>query len=202
MDSSQLIALLRAYCPSDPAERSMLAEILHLIQTHPADCAHRSLLHGHLTASAWILNANRTHVLMTHHRKLNRWLQLGGHADGDLDLPRVALREAREESGLNSIRFLADDPFDVDIHNIPARKDVPQHLHYDVRFLFTADDQEPLVISNESLDLAWLAINQLEPPDASIQRLIRKTQQRFGKLKTKQAKNCSLPRHPHRSEAG
>jgi 8-oxo-dGTP pyrophosphatase MutT (NUDIX family) len=139
-DSSQLVRLLSAYQPADPAECMMLADTLRLIQSHPADCASRELLHGHLTASAWIVNAGHTHALMTHHRKLNRWLQLGGHADGDLDLKRVALREAQEESGLKSIHCLSSAPFDVDVHTIPARADVPEHLHYDVRFLFAADD--------------------------------------------------------------
>jgi 8-oxo-dGTP pyrophosphatase MutT (NUDIX family) len=176
---SRLIGLLRDYRPLGPAEQSMLADTMQLIESHPADCASRQLLRGHLTASAWIVNANRTRALMTHHRKLNRWLQLGGHADGDLDLLRVALREAQEESGLKSLRCLAGVPFDVDVHTIPARAEVPEHLHYDVRFLFTADDAEPLVISEESLDLAWVPLEQLkeEHSDASIQRLISKTDQ-------------------------
>jgi 8-oxo-dGTP pyrophosphatase MutT (NUDIX family) len=177
VDPSRLILLLTAYEPTDQAERAMLAETIHLIQAHPAECANRSLLHGHLTASAWIVNASHTRALMTYHRKLERWLQLGGHADGDLDLARVALREAQEESGLKSVHPLAALPFDVDVHTIPARADVPEHLHYDVRFLFAADETEPLVMSDESLDLAWIPLEQLKKdcPDASIQRLIAKT---------------------------
>jgi 8-oxo-dGTP pyrophosphatase MutT (NUDIX family) len=181
MDPSGLLNLLTTCQTSDPAERAMLADIIHLINAHPTDCASRSLLHGHLTASAWILNSSRTHVLMTHHRKLNRWLQLGGHADGDLDLERVALREAQEESGLKSVHCVERVPFDVDVHTIPARTNVPEHLHYDVRFLFAADEAEPLVMSDESLDLAWVALQHLkkDDPDASIQRLIAKTEERF-----------------------
>src|ERR1700760_3033979 len=99
----------------------MLHAIMALIRDYPAECAHRSLLHGHLTGSSWILNESRTHALMTHHRQLNRWLQLGGHADGDLDLQRVATREAQEESGLKSVRCVSSIPYDVDVHTIPAK---------------------------------------------------------------------------------
>jgi 8-oxo-dGTP pyrophosphatase MutT (NUDIX family) len=175
LEPSQLLQLLSAYHPGDPAERAMLQRTINLVREYPAECASRTLLHGHLTASAWILNAHRTHTLLTHHRKLNRWLQLGGHADGDLNLERVALREAQEESGLTSVQSVASTPFDVDVHTIPSHKGVPEHLHYDVRFLCSADQAEPLVISDESLDLRWMPLEEWKPTDVSQQRLMAKT---------------------------
>ncbi len=175
MEPAQLLTLLTAYHPSDPTERTMLQSTIDLVRNNPTECANRTLLHGHLTASAWILNANRTHVLLTHHRKLERWLQLGGHADGDLNLERVALREAREESGLTSVRTVSSMPFDVDVHTIPSNNGVPEHLHYDVRFLCSADQAEPLILSDESLDLRWIPLEEWKPADLSLQRLMTKT---------------------------
>lgn len=143
---------------------------------HP-DCLHRSCLSGHLTGSAWILDEGRTRTLLTHHRKLGKWLQLGGHADGDPDLAAVALREAKEESGLESIRLLGPDLFDLDIHIIPARRDVPEHLHLDFRFVIKADAQTTVVVSDESLDLAWVpleTVHQLNPEESML-RMVRKS---------------------------
>jgi 8-oxo-dGTP pyrophosphatase MutT (NUDIX family) len=116
-------------------------------------------------------------VLLTHHRKLGKWLQLGGHADGDPDLLAVALREAREESGLARLRALSPAPFDVDRHWIPERKSEPAHWHYDLRFLIEADPDEPLVVTHESRDLAWIELAQVPAlnPEESLQRMVRKT---------------------------
>ncbi|GAA6162630.1 NUDIX hydrolase [Pelagimonas sp. KU-00592-HH] len=115
---------------------------------------------SHVTGSAFVLSPDRQSVLLTHHRKLDRWLQLGGHCDGIADAAFVALKEAYEESGLSRIRVLSDRVFDVDIHEIPARGDDPAHLHYDVRFLTVAEAGE-IAVSDESHDLAWVPIAQL-----------------------------------------
>jgi 8-oxo-dGTP pyrophosphatase MutT (NUDIX family) len=105
------------------------------------------------------VNEPGTHVLLTHHRKLDRWLQLGGHSDGDPDTLAVARREAEEESGL-PVRVLGTAIFDLDVHEIPARKGDPAHYHYDVRFIFVAD-HEGFEVSDESHDLAWVPIDGL-----------------------------------------
>ena len=130
-----------------------------------------------MTASAWIIDNDHTHLLFTHHKKLNRWLQLGGHADGEENLVRAATREAKEESGLKSIQLASEEIFDVDTHEIPARKEIPAHYHYDVRYLFKADRNEHLVVSDESHDLKWLAIGEVEfyNNDISIMRMLKKT---------------------------
>lgn len=131
---------------------------------------------GHFTASCWLVDRSSQRVLLTHHRKLQRWLQLGGHADGDSELPRVALREAEEESGLSGLQ-VEPEVFDLDRHWIPERGDVPGHWHYDVRFVIRAGEDEAFVVSEESLDLAWCSIAALaedEHADASMRRMAGK----------------------------
>jgi 8-oxo-dGTP pyrophosphatase MutT (NUDIX family) len=177
MNRREMLALLQAYVPADANEQRMLARMIQFAATHE-DCCERSLTVGHMTGSAWVIDLERTHVLLTHHRKLSRWLQLGGHADGDPDLRAVALREAREESGLVGLQMLQQTPFDVDVHEIPERRREPRHFHYDVRFLFRADRSEPLVVSEESHALAWLPLRELaaQPDlDESLARMVRKT---------------------------
>ena len=136
----------------------------------------RERLAGHFTASAWLVDAAGRRLLMTHHRKLDRWLQLGGHADGDRDLAAVALREAKEESGLTDLMVLPEI-FDLDRHWIPERGDVPGHWHYDVRYVVRATGAEDFVVSDESHALAWREIDGLldEPGlDPSIARMAGK----------------------------
>ena len=104
----------------------------------------------------------RTRCLLTHHRKLERWLQLGGHADGQGDV-LATLRCARRgrSPGLTSLRAVSPGVFDCDVHEIPARGAEPAHFHYDVRFLLEADAGEPLVVSDESKELAWVALDDV-----------------------------------------
>lgn len=131
---------------------------------------------GHVTGSAWIVSPQRQRALLTHHRKLEKWLQLGGHSDGDANTLRVAQREAEEESGL-IVKPIRDFVFDIDIHTIPARGCDPEHKHYDVRFLFEADDRAPLTISDESNDLRWVSVKGLGDltTEESVLRMARKT---------------------------
>ena len=133
-------------------------------------------LTGHFTASSWLVDRSATRVLLTHHRKLERWLQLGGHADGDRDLSRVALREAEEESGLTGLD-VEPEVFDLDRHWIPERGDVPGHWHYDVRYVVHARESEDYVVSDESHDLAWRSVDEIlaDPgSDESMRRMARK----------------------------
>jgi 8-oxo-dGTP pyrophosphatase MutT (NUDIX family) len=129
----------------------------------------RATLEGHLTASAWVLDRTQTQVVMLHHRKLNRWLQPGGHIDDtDESWRAAAMRELTEETGLTQFVAQPDyaDLFDVDVHVIPARKDEPTHLHYDLRFLFVADvnadDARAFrVNADESHDCRWFPLTAL-----------------------------------------
>jgi len=125
-------------------------------------CFHRDHLPGHITASAWIVDDNKTHALLIHHAKLNRWLQPGGHADGDENILNVATREVHEETGLTNLTLLVPGIFDLDIHPIPTRKDFPHHDHYDVRYLVMASPEEKIIVSEESLDVRWVMLGELE----------------------------------------
>ncbi len=179
MHRSPLLDALKRYVPSDAHESEMRSRMIRFVTDH-SNCFDRELLSGHITASALIVNADRTKTLLTHHGKLDRWLQLGGHADGDPDPLNVAMREAREESGLADITAVSEEIFDLDIHPIPRRHDVPEHFHYDIRFLFEADEAQPLTITPESLHLAWIPLDKIEQYTAeeSMLRMIRKLRAR------------------------
>jgi 8-oxo-dGTP pyrophosphatase MutT (NUDIX family) len=177
---------LESYAASHPAEHSTVTAIRELVTDH-SDCFERSCLPGHITASAWILSADHRRFLLTHHRKLGRWLQLGGHADGDGDVAGVALREAREESGMEKLAFLpegdgAPTVLDLDVHWIPPRPGEPGHFHHDIRFLLVAEPGQALQISEESLDLRWFDWEAFESvaEEESLNRLGRKARASIG----------------------
>jgi 8-oxo-dGTP pyrophosphatase MutT (NUDIX family) len=146
--------------------------MLAFIDAHPSDAHERTCLEGHLTAACFLLDHAEERALLTHHAKLGRWLQLGGHVDGDSNLPAAALREGTEESGIDGI-LLDPRPFDLDIHSIPARGEEPEHLHLDVRFLGRAPEGAREVISEESLELGWFTPDELGGlnTDPSVTRL-------------------------------
>jgi 8-oxo-dGTP pyrophosphatase MutT (NUDIX family) len=129
----------------------------------------RSRSDAHFTGSAWLVSGDGRRVLLTHHRKLGRWLQLGGHADGDNDLARVALREAEEESGLTGLA-IEGGVFDIDRHLIPARGEEPAHWHYDVRYVVRAGGSEQFAVSPESLALAWWSITDIAADASGVER--------------------------------
>jgi 8-oxo-dGTP pyrophosphatase MutT (NUDIX family) len=171
-------------------EDTIVRTFLNFIETEP-QCFSRETVAGHLTGSALITSPALDQVLLTLHAKLGIWVQLGGHADGDHLMHRVALREAQEESGLSSFSFLdyhkalttaggralAPLPFDFDFHQIPPRRLEPTHIHYDVRYLLVADPALPFVISEESKDLRWLSL-----PEARRLTQERSMHRQFDKL--------------------
>ena len=175
MDYHALLNALRAHQAADETESAHLKRIISFVEQH-TNCCSRDLTIGHVTASSWIVNDTGSHALLTHHRKLDRWLQLGGHIENDQDIITAALREAREESGLEDIHTVSETIFDVDVHPIPARKTEPEHFHYDVRFLFQASHSDQLLISDESHDLGWFTIQEMQTMsfDDSIVRMINK----------------------------
>jgi 8-oxo-dGTP pyrophosphatase MutT (NUDIX family) len=181
METESLAQALAAYRSRWPGEAPTVELFVDLLQEAGGEGFRRERLAGHFTASAWLVAADGLRVLLTHHRKLGLWLQLGGHADGDQLLPRAALKEAEEESGLPGLRIEAclSGPaiFDLDQHWIPEHKGVPAHWHYDVRYVVRSGEDEAFVVSDESHALAWRDIAALardETADASVRRMSRK----------------------------
>jgi len=175
MHRRPLLDLLNRHPTVDAQEEQSLRQIEAFVREH-ADCFSRSLVAGHITGSAWLLDEYGDRVLLTHHRKLGLWLQLGGHADGNPDVLDVALREAREESGLQNVVPLLNDIFDVDVHAIPARENEPAHFHYDIRFLLRAVGSDAFRVSDESHALRWCTKDEVPrlSVDASVLRMHRK----------------------------
>ncbi len=170
MRRNNILEFLNDYQKKYENEKETTARFINFVSAHE-DCFERTLRIGHVTGSAWVVNKAGTHVLLTHHRKLNKWLQLGGHADGNSDVRAVAFREVKEESGLSEIVPVFENLFDVDIHLIPQRKNDPAHYHFDVRFAIRVVGSEQYIVSEESHDLAWIEISKLQAVTAETSML-------------------------------
>lgn len=174
MSRARAAALVEDYRPADPGQRLLREQFLSFIGAEPS-CLERSCRSAHLTASALVLSPDETKVLLLYHRKLQRWLQPGGHADGRSDLEEVARQEVQEETGLELLQLLARGVFDLDIHKIPAAGSMPEHLHYDVRFLFRADSMT-VAGNHESNGLRWATPTEAEmlAGEDSLSRMLQK----------------------------
>ena len=169
--------MIRNYTQAHPEERAPY-DMLKFLDDETSYFL-RDSYNGHFTGSAWIVSPDRSSILMTHHKKLRKWIQLGGHADGESNLLKVALREAKEESGIQQFRVLSEEIFDLDIHGIPQNNSEPGHLHHDIRFLLEADpNKEAVIISAESHDVTWIPLADVAKlnPEVSIQRMVKKTE--------------------------
>jgi len=175
MHRNKIRLLFKNYQVRYPEEAAVVDRISAFVDAN-TDCFSRGLAVGHITGSAWILDSTGTRALLTHHKKLNIWVQLGGHADGDPDVEQVAHREAIEESGLVGLQFVDQELFDIDIHQIPARGHEAAHYHYDCRFLFRAVDDD-YIVSDESHDLLWVPLDDMGSvtTEPSITRMVDKT---------------------------
>ncbi len=174
MHRRNLLHQLAAYRTRYPQEANTVDEFVDFVERE-ARCFERDCwVPGHITGSAWLVDPAGEALLLTHHKKLHMWLQLGGHADGEADVLKAAVREAEEESGV-AVHALMTEILDIDIHRIPARKHDPEHLHFDVRFALQTAQTE-VTVSDESHDLAWVPIDGLEARtrEVSILRMRRK----------------------------
>ena len=176
MHRDTLLELLESYSCEDGTK----IQIIEFVKKY-VDCFERTNEYGHITSSSWLLSNDLSRVLLTHHRKLNKWLQPGGHCDGESDVVKSALREAEEESGITGWELLDEEIFDLDVHVIPARKSDPEHFHFDVRFLFKATENEDYIVSEESHDLAWVALDEMDKytQEESMRRMVQKTSRYF-----------------------
>jgi 8-oxo-dGTP pyrophosphatase MutT (NUDIX family) len=156
----KILDLLASYNGIHESEKLIKKRFIEFVQKNE-DCFERHLLVGHITASAFIFDIENNKILLLHHKKLNKWLQPGGHCDGDKDTLSVAIKEVFEETGL-MIKNQAQPIFDLDIHMIPENKGIPEHEHFDVRYLLLADSKIPLIQNHETNQLKWVDLSEME----------------------------------------
>lgn len=174
-DRNTIINEIKTYSPSSD-EKSFIPEFLNLLKSDR--CFYRDHFNpGHITSSAILFNIKGDKILMNHHKSLNKWMNFGGHCDGEEDTLAVAIRETMEESGITAIKPLSATFIDIDIHDIPThdKKNEPTHKHFDVRYVMQMTHEQDFVISDESLALKWMTIDDaLNHADKSLERFIKK----------------------------
>jgi 8-oxo-dGTP pyrophosphatase MutT (NUDIX family) len=172
----RLLDQLRAYASADQAEATHRDAMLDLLGKGDDAFSRGHFEPGHFTASCYIID-DAGRLLLHHHRRLDRWLQLGGHVEVD-ELPELAaLREGREESGLRDLVAVAGGIFDLDIHAIPAAKGEPDHRHFDIRYLARTSTPDAAVVDRtESNELAWVSLARAAElmPGPESARVLRK----------------------------
>jgi 8-oxo-dGTP pyrophosphatase MutT (NUDIX family) len=152
--------IIGAYEPSDDREALHQAAFLHLLRGTKEPCSRNQFVPGHLTASCFIID-DAGRLLLHHHRRLNRWLQMGGHLESGEDPVAAALREGAEESGLNDLRLLTAGIADLDVHVIPAGRGEPEHRHYDVRYIARTNSADSIAAdARESNQLMWFDLDR------------------------------------------
>jgi len=177
MKREDLISELGNYKTQFDEERLFIPIFIDLLENQE-NCFERSLVSGHITGSAWVLNESFTKALFVHHVKLNRWLQPGGHADGDENIHHVAMKELREETGVVTVKPYTTTIFDLDVHKIPVNRKVPEHNHFDIRYLFVVSDKAKLTVSKESKEVKWwhlMDVPKIVDNEHSIMRMVAKS---------------------------
>lgn len=184
---ADIIAMLDLHEPADAKEARDIQRIKDLIAEHP-NILNANCEIGHITASAVIVHPASGRTLLHWHKRLGRWLQVGGHCEYQTDVAQAALREAREETGLPDLAHFPADrkpaPIDYDIHAIPEIGDQPAHLHLDFRYLLVTEQPHALVpAEGESTRFRWLRFGEAlamgDALDDSLRRLLRKASRLF-----------------------
>ncbi len=177
VDNLMLLMMLERHETQFEEERKFRYDTFNFVKNN-RDFWQRTNLAGHITGSAWVLSPDGEHVLLIHHKKLDRWLQPGGHVDAtDKTVADTALREATEECGLSGLTLLSNLFFDVDVHEIPERGHEPTHFHYDLRFVFRAESMAVDANLLEVKNSRWVPLLDLigEGTEQSIRRMAMKT---------------------------
>ena len=159
-----LISQLTAYNPYNEQETRDRETILHMLKTQE-DIFLRSNLLAHMTASAWVQDFEHRHILMAYHNIYHSWAWLGGHADGNEDLLQVAIKEVREESGIQNVRPVSDNIFSIEVLTVDGHEKhgtyVPSHLHLNVTYLMDADDRDALTVcEEENSGVRWFGLDE------------------------------------------
>ncbi|MGE0931085.1 NUDIX hydrolase [Peijinzhouia sedimentorum] len=179
MSNFDLRSSLSLYQPINDQEANYKTQMLELFSEGKI-AFERTRKAGHFTASAWVLDPSSQKALLVLHSKIEKWLQPGGHADGNQNLQEVATKELAEETGITSIETLKSTIFDLDVHTIPEHKGIPAHLHYDMRFIFRGNSQARMQINHESKDIQWVPLDEipeLVSKDPSICRMVEKSKE-------------------------
>lgn len=180
----QVIADLERHPCADESEAQSVRTIVELARANP-NILWSNCEAGHITGSALVIDAACQRVLLNHHKKFDRWMQFGGHPDFETEPWRVALREAREETGLTDLVFVypagqnatePPRPFDVDAHLIAARGERPQHLHLDMRYLLVTRSPHLARATHESNAIQWFEMDDAlaMPLEPNVLRMLRK----------------------------
>jgi 8-oxo-dGTP pyrophosphatase MutT (NUDIX family) len=174
--TQRLLDQLRGYDASDAAEAEHRGAMLALLEAGDDAFSRGHFMPGHFTASCYIVDGDGR-LLLHHHRRLDRWLQMGGHVEADEWPELAALREGAEESGLRDLAPVSEGIFDLDIHPIPAAKGEPDHAHFDIRYLARTCSPESAVADRaESNALAWVTLDRAAElmPGPESARVLRK----------------------------
>jgi 8-oxo-dGTP pyrophosphatase MutT (NUDIX family) len=178
MHRQELLRLINRHDTRFMEEAGFIAQARAFIEAN-TDVFAREHLPAHITGSAWVVSPDFSQALIMHHVKQDQWFQPGGHADGDADILRVALRETAEETGIDPehVQLLTEDIFDLDIHTIRASKHDPWHEHIDIRFLVQIDNRLPVPGNDESHEVIWVDLREVSAynNNRSTWRMVEKT---------------------------
>ena len=159
----KLIEQLEKYKPFNEQETQDKALILHMLRNEKG-IFYRTNMHAHMTASAWVVNKQRSKTIMVHHNIYNSWSWMGGHSDGDENLLNVAVREVKEECGMKNAHPVNEEIFSIEVLPVNGHQKkgqyVPSHLHLNVTYLIEADETDELYIKeDENSNVSWFTFS-------------------------------------------